>query len=674
MTIRALNYIIAIAVFLLIAAVSLSPAHAVTPVKSGKAATEGRIGLVNFPFDTASGEPSVPQNLKGRPGPTGRPGYVIVRFTGKDNAGARKRLTRKGIRFFGYVPVDAFLAKAPYGRRAALASDPDVAAVFDYRPAYRLEGKLLGQVGRGETGTRKLVVLVFDGEELAQVEREIEGLGGSSEVYSDTDGVNGKALKAHIDASRIPELASVEGVQWVEEETVPVLHNDASDSVLGADYAWAEQTPLTGTGQVAAICDTGLDTGNTSTIHLDFRGNASDGLPKIKQAFAYGRPDDWSDPHGHGTHTAGSLTGFGAKSDELSPGTFVRGMAYGARLVFQSIGVDAAGAINAPNLNSYLFPDAYGAGARVHSNSWGFSGTAGSYTYTAVLADTYTWDHKDFTVLFSAGNDGVDVNPADGVIDMGSVASPATAKNVISVGASENNRPSITTTWGTAAPGLYRPPILNDKMADNTSGMAAFSGRGPCLDGRIKPDVVAPGTYVLSTRSSASANYITPASSWGYSSALDPYYGFKSGTSMSCPLTAGVATLVREFLAGAGSASPSSALVKGLMIAGAADMTPGQYSGADNDVTARPDNNQGWGRVDVKGSLYPAPPGRMLYDDNAQGLSTGVSKSYTFTVSDASVPVRVNLVWTDYPGTSGASPNIVNDLDLTVAAPDGSVY
>lgn len=632
------------------------------------------VGLSRFPFDTEKGEPAVPKGLEGRPQRPGRPGYVIVKFTGKDNAGARKRLSGKGIKFFGYVPVDSFLAKVPYGRRGTVESDPYVYSVYDYRPAYRLDGPLVDQAARGVAGTRKLVVQVFDDETLGPVVSAVEALGGTVDVLSDSPGPNGKMLRVALDASALATLASVDGVQWVEEETAPVLHNDAAVPVMNADYAFSQPVPLTGTGQVAAVCDTGLDTGNTSTVHMDFSGNTSDGLPKIKQAFAYGRANDWSDPHGHGTHTAGSLAGFGSQSGQLVPGLLLRGTAFDARLVFQSIAVNAAGSLSLPNLNTTVFPDAYGAGARVHSNSWGYSGTAGSYTYSSVLADTYTWNHKDFTVLFSAGNDGADSSPADGVIDYGSVGSPSTAKNVITVGASENNRPGITTKWGTAVPGAYQPPILNDKMADNTSGMAAFSGRGPCLDGRIKPDVVAPGTYVLSARSSVSANSVTLASKWGYSGSLDPYYSFKTGTSMSCPLTAGAAVLVREYVVTRGIASPSSALIKGLIIAGAADMTPGQYTGAEQDVTARPDNNQGWGRVDVKGSLYPVAPKRLAYGDYTPGLTTGGSKAYVYSVPDTTVDVRVNLVWTDYPGTSGVSPNIVNDLDLTVTGPDGSVY
>jgi hypothetical protein len=348
-------------------------------------------------------------------------------------------------------------------------------------------------------------------------------------------------------------------------------------------------------------------------------------------------------------------------------------MAYDAQLVFQSI-LDSAGNYAIPNINITVFPDAYNAGARLHSNSWGYRYSQGAYTSSAVLADTYTWNHKDFLPFFSTGNDGVDKTPADGVVEMGCVASPATAKNVVSVGACENNRPSIQTKYGTAIPNTYSIPINNDPMADNPGGMVAFSGRGPCADGRIKPDVIAPGTYVLSTKSSIGATYYTKASKYGYPSSFDTYYVYSSGTSMSAPLTTGAAALVREFIFNNGVADPSSALVKCILIAGATDLAPGQYASPQNDITARPDNNQGWGRVDLRESLYPVSPQKLVFDDHSAGLQTGGSFNYSYSLSDATVPVRVNIVWTDYPGTANSLTNLVNDLDLAVTAPDGRVY
>lgn len=81
-----------------------------------------------------------------------------------------------------------------------------------------------------------------------------------------------------------------------------------------------------------------------------------------------------------------------------------------------------------------------------------------------------------------------------------STTPPGTAKNCITVGASENLRPEIGKTYGGIWPDDFPAnPIKSDKRSDDAEGMVAFSSRGPTVDGRIKPDVVAPGTYILST-------------------------------------------------------------------------------------------------------------------------------------------------------------------------------
>ena len=115
------------------------------------------------------------------------------------------------------------------------------------------------------------------------------------------------------------------------------------------------------------------------------------------------------------------------------------------------------------------------------------------------------WDVRDMLILFSAGNDGIDAN-SNGVIDATSIGSPGTAKNVLTVGAAESKRP--TGSGGYSADTWYENwtndypanPIRSDLIStafDTYQGMAAFSSRGPCIDGRFKPDIVAPGTDII---------------------------------------------------------------------------------------------------------------------------------------------------------------------------------
>ena len=151
-----------------------------------------------------------------------------------------------------------------------------------------------------------------------------------------------------------------------------------------------------------------------------------------------------------------------------------------------------------------FFQQAYDAGARVHNNSWG-GGDFGEYDSYAEFVDRFMWEHKDFLILFAAGNDGADAN-RNGVIDTGSVTPPGTAKNCLTVGAAESVRSQggYQAAYGQLWPSDYATqPLRGDKVSDNGDDVAAFSSRGPTRDGRIKPDLVAPGTNIVSVRSQA---------------------------------------------------------------------------------------------------------------------------------------------------------------------------
>ena len=100
---------------------------------------------------------------------------------------------------------------------------------------------------------------------------------------------------------------------------------------------------------------------------------------------------------------------------------------------------------------------------------WG-SAVSGQYTTSSMQADASARTHDELVILFAAANEGVDAN-MNGEIDLDSMGSPATAKNVLTVGASENDRGNMTWVWGSTD---YGSPISTDRLADNPEGMAAF--------------------------------------------------------------------------------------------------------------------------------------------------------------------------------------------------------
>jgi subtilisin family serine protease len=246
------------------------------------------------------------------------------------------------------------------------------------------------------------------------------------------------------------------------------------------------------------------------------------------------------------------------------------------------------------------------------------------------------------------------------------VSSPATAKNILSVGASENllNTGGIQKKAGEVctANGCLWPaePIASDTFSNNPNGLAAFSSRGPTQDGRIKPEIVAPGTNILSD-----CSHLSDASAlWGR---FNTDYCYSGGTSMSTPLVAGAAAVTRQYLQKKFD-NPSAALVKATLLHSAFDLYPGQYGEVGREhgqeiLTHAPNADEGYGRVDIDNMLKQ----RLTFVDEKSGVSTGEQKTYQ--VPSGGVR-KVTLVYTDYPASPATSAALVNNLDLEVRVGD----
>lgn len=154
-----------------------------------------------------------------------------------------------------------------------------------------------------------------------------------------------------------------------------------------------------------------------------------------------------------------------------------------AEIIMESLWSQKVGNLTTPSDLGVIFEQAYKVGARIQTNSWGEPESQGIYNADSMQVDQFVWDHPDMLILFAVGNEGVDAD-RDGRIDPGAVSSPSTAKNIISIGASENLVVSggVQRKLGEISGAQKEKPwpvnpIASDMISNNPQGIAAFSSR-----------------------------------------------------------------------------------------------------------------------------------------------------------------------------------------------------
>ncbi len=445
------------------------------------------------------------------------------------------------------------------------------------------------------------------------------------------------------------------------------------------------QKGIHGEGEVIAVLDTGVDWDNcylaeednsappVNTIAPEGGLDASHVDPLRRKVIAYDflySCDEFPhavgcevplnthafDNQGHGTHAAASALGdrgaflFHDEGDAIAPG---------AKLVVQDAGY--IGGDNCSQRPGLLCPlrdlrpvlfQAYQQGVRIHSNSWGDrQGTpadqtppTGNYGTGARDLDAFVDAHPDMLVVFNTGNAG-----SDGVET--TLSSPGCAKNTLQVGGMQF-------------------------LGNGKRQVVFYSGKGPTLDGRLKPELVGPASVLAGDSDFDVTTRNCDDSTQG-------------GTSWSSPTVAGAAALARQYYregwyptgskVSADGIDPSAALLRATLIAGARRIPWLQTNRGGLRASApTPSYEQGFG-FPVLGDVLrfegDARQLEVLDRSDDRGLEAGRTLERVYRVSEGT-PLRVVLAWTDPPGDpalDGADPQLINDLDLEVRGPSGEL-
>jgi hypothetical protein len=543
--------------------------------------------------------------------------HIIIQFLDIPDESGVALLKSRGITLLDYLPNFAYFASVPArelgwleafpGLRALVALDPD-----DKVSTY-LRKQGVSPHARSEDGTVRLVVTLFgdvSAEEARATLKKYGPIGPPGEMIDEAYDED-YTLELSVPEDLIYDLAGEDVVQWIAQ--VPPAKQELLDearATVNADSVQAPPYNLDGSGTALGI----WDSGSPAITHDDFAGRLT---------IADGAPTGT-----HATTVAGIMAGDGSRS-EACGGT-----------PYQWRGISTAADIIAygwPGTLAELRTETSEAigtyGVISSSNSWGWyvcgswCSYYGTYDSWSKVYDNIVRGSRGapISVVFGAANEQDCFECEDSLLHFpyGTIPGPgATSKNTIAVGATYTIDKAMTT----------------------------FSSWGPVKDGRVKPDIVAPGCK-------ATSGIMGPYPPNAYDDSL-------CGTSFATPMISGSLGILRhEFdLLGYGLVMPHT--FKAILIETAEDLgNPG------------PDYMFGHGHLELKDAvdlvIADHPHNELIRVDS---VAHGEIDTYHMDVGSGVGQLRVTLVWDDYKGTPGAAKALVNDLDLLVQSPGGSWY
>lgn len=572
--------------------------------------------------------------------PLGERDYILVQFRGPITPLDRAALAELGGEALDYVPNHAFIVRADRDARSALQAWPRVRAVVPFEPAYRIDPDLaaravaldalpLGSPERAAAAAEPLDVMVqlFRGCDTGRATGELLVAGAT--LDEPEAGLQRRVL-ARVPLGRMLALARVRDVQWIQPLSQLTRRGAAPLAPLASPASplaplplpndtttWVIQSDTSGSTPVWAngVLGDGVVIGHIDgAIDLDacWFDDPAVSAPGPTHRKVVAHNGSYSNSDGHGTHTAGTAAGDQEPINGVLGGN---GIGYRARIAHTNDSL-----VSSSNFKSKL-EELHSQGATLFTNSWGDDFTT-AYNAWCVDIDEMMWEHPETLICFAVSNGSQLKNPEN-------------AKNVLAVGATEQA---------------------------SSQGRICSAGSGPTADGRRKPEIFAPGCSIRSANDNQTCSTTS-----------------MSGTSMACPAITGAAALVKSYYeagwypGGAANAGdsfvPSGALLKATLLNSSRDMA---------GESGYPTNDEGWGRLLLDHALYFAGDARRLWvaDVDAAGGFSGPGQSHVHYVNVYANTSELNLclAFTDAAGALNSSAPVVNDLDLEVVAPDGTLY